>query len=272
MREHFARINFCPRAEPFHGGPDVAAVQRPSRAGAEDDAAGDARVPRVAQQKRFEPAGEQNLPVFILAGHADLALAHGLHREIPQLRDANAGGADGLHQKPQPPISLRGPQKAQVFRAAQLPFRALVDLTLHAAQPHAAVRQAAEGKKAIHRRQHGIHGPQRVAAREQMPLVGDRPLSRDVLPAEPAQKTLHIANVFRDRDAAFSSSAKYLSKASLSRVMEKVSFMLYPLLCQKGSWPTKRTNCLYFTCSRRFGKEGIAGWGKCEGFCFSLKH
>ena len=203
VREDFVRINFCPRAELFHRSPDVAAVQRPSRAGAEDDAAADSRVPRVAQQERFEPAGEQNFPVFVLAGHADLAPAHGLHREIPQLRDADAGGADGLHQKPQPPVSLRGPQKAQVFRAAQLPLRSLVDLPLHAAQPHAAVRQAAEGEKAVHRRQHGIHGPQGVAAREQMPLVGDRPLSRDALPAEPAQKALHIADVLCNRDAAF---------------------------------------------------------------------
>ena len=203
VREHFVRINFCPRAELFHGSPDVAAIQRPSRVGTEDDATANARVPRVAQQERFEPAGEQNFPVFILAGHADLAPAHGLHCEIPQLRDADAGSADGLHQKPQPPVPLRSSQKAQVFRAAQLPLRAQVNLPLHPAQPRAAVRPSAEGKKAVHRRQHGVYGPQCVAAREQMPLVGNRPLSGDVLPAKPAQKALHIADVFCDCNAAF---------------------------------------------------------------------
>lgn len=201
--EYLARIYFCPFAQPLHGGPDVAAIQRFAVSGAENDASGDAYGPCVAQQELLQLAGKQYLPALIFAGHADLSPPHRFHREVIQLRDTDAGRADGLHQKPKAPVSLRRPQEPEVFRPAQFPLRTLVDLPLHPAQPHPTVRQAAEGKEAVHRRQHGVHRSQGVSLIQKLLLIGDDSVLGNILTAQITGKAPDVPEILFNGDPAF---------------------------------------------------------------------
>ena len=55
----------------------------------------------------------------------------------------------------------------------------------------------------IDRCQHGIGGPKRVAALQQLLLVADHLLLRDPLPAQPAAEAPDVAEIFLNRGPAF---------------------------------------------------------------------
>ena len=60
VRKHLVRAYLCHRAQAFHSGPDVAAVQGPAAARAKQDAACNAAAARVAQKALLELAGDEN--------------------------------------------------------------------------------------------------------------------------------------------------------------------------------------------------------------------
>ena len=86
-------------AQGFQHLPDVAAIQRSSAAGAEDDALGDPLLPGIAQQLRPQGTGDQDLPAFALAPHGHDVMLHRLHGEVLQLTDPDAGTAQSLQQQ-----------------------------------------------------------------------------------------------------------------------------------------------------------------------------
>ena len=77
----------------------------------------------VFQQFAPELSRNQDGADFALQGDLRLAPLDGLHGEIPHLTDADACGADGLHQQgqPLPPQGVGGSDQAVVLGTGQLP-------------------------------------------------------------------------------------------------------------------------------------------------------
>ena len=85
VREDLGRGDPGGLAERLHLGPDVAAVQRFAAPGPEDNPGGDLTVPRIAEQRLFQFAGQKNGPAFLFAADGYLSGFHRFHGEVFQL-------------------------------------------------------------------------------------------------------------------------------------------------------------------------------------------
>ena len=90
-------------AQRLHLRPDLPAGERTAVSGEKDLAGSGFLLPGVLQQLLAQLPGDEDGADFTLQRHLGPAQGDGLHGDIPDLGDPDAGGADGLQQQGQPP-------------------------------------------------------------------------------------------------------------------------------------------------------------------------
>ena len=121
MREDLFPRDVGAGAQGFEQLPHRDAAQRLALAGEKHRAGMDAVLLAPFLQAAAEFGGQQDLPAFALAADASSAAADGLRRDELQLRQADAGGADGLEQQLAALVAggARGVQQAEMLNRTQ---------------------------------------------------------------------------------------------------------------------------------------------------------
>lgn len=201
--EYLAGIHPGGFAERLHLLPDVAPVQGISPSGAEEDAGVDPLPFCVIQQQPFQLPRHQDPPGFALAPDGNLPGAHRFHGEVFQLRDPDAGGADGLQDQIQPGLLPGRGQQPQIVFFGQLPVFPAVGLPLAPQDLYLAVLPAQEGQQAVHACQHGVYRPEGIIFLHKLLLVGDHQLLGHRFSCGVGGKGSRVPEIFLHRGGAF---------------------------------------------------------------------
>ena len=239
MGKDLARVHPRPLTQGFHAPPDRAAVQRRFVFREEHAAGGDAGLFHIAQQEPSQRGGNEDHAGFPLVADGGAALPHRLGGDVPQLGDADARAADGLHDNADL-RPARGADKAGVFLAGELPFLTPEQRPLDAQGLHPAVGAAGKGQVAVDPRQHGVDTGGLVSL-GQTRLVADGQLLGGLTPVQPAQEGAGVAQVLFYRGGAFLVFAQVLFKG-LQLVHEIIlRIIALELLYDMGVFFTRHT-------------------------------
>ena len=124
MRIYFFRPNLCRFAQPFHGIPNVAAVQCPPPAGNKNWSILDSTLPGIVQQISAQLLWYQYDTAFPLIACNCSSKTGRFHRDIGKFTYPNSSRTNCLNRQVEPhiPISSGCLQQAEVFGLAQLFF------------------------------------------------------------------------------------------------------------------------------------------------------
>ena len=141
MRIYFFRPNLCRFAQPFHGIPNVAAVQCPPPAGNKNWSILDSTLPGIVQQISAQLLWYQYDTAFPLIACNCSSKTGRFHRDIGKFTYPNSSRTNCLNRQVEPhiPIPSGCLQQAEVFGLAQLFFLIAEGLPLYLKRLDAAV-------------------------------------------------------------------------------------------------------------------------------------
>ena len=119
-----------------------------------------------------------------------------LNGEKPQFTDPDAGSADGFQNQPQPGLTLRRRQQAQIFGLGQLLLLRAIDGILKLQASDLAVLPALKIQEAVEAGQHGVNGAHSVALLQQGLFVGHHHFLRYLLSTHKTRKSTKIPEIF----------------------------------------------------------------------------
>ena len=123
-----------------------------------------------------------------------------LHGDILHLRNTDAGGTDGFHQKSQTllPMLRRCVEKTLVFRPRQLTVLLPEGLPLGTEEPDSAILPAQEFQQAVDGGQHGVDGGGGVARLQKMLPPPGRGILRQLPLSQPGSELPAVPEVLPD--------------------------------------------------------------------------
>ncbi|CAN4019586.1 Phosphoadenosine phosphosulfate reductase family protein, partial [Dysosmobacter welbionis] len=142
-------------AEGFHFMPDVAAVQGPPGAGAEQGPLLDILRPGIPPQAFRQFLRQQDGPALSLQPDLRPASTQGLRRDEAQFAHPDTGGADRQHHVVQPLVlaPLGNREQPAVLRLRQVPLLLPKRPPLNLQQLHLAVLRSTEPQIRVHSRE-----------------------------------------------------------------------------------------------------------------------
>ena len=186
-----------PGAQRLHLRPDLPAGKAAAASGEKDLAGGGLLLPGVLQQLPAQLAGQQDGADLALQADHGPACQGGFHREIADLADPDAGGADGLQQQgqPLPAQGAGGAQQAVVLLPGQVPAVIPEQPPLDAQRADPQLRPAQKGEEAVQCRQLGVDGGRGLSAGQQGGLPGSRRILGEGALSQPGGKGRHVPAV-----------------------------------------------------------------------------
>ena len=125
--KHLAGLDPGLFAQSLHLRPNIASIQRLSASGDKNRAGTDAVFLCECQQQTAQLSRQQNGSGLTLTANGNLAAADALNGEKPQFTDPDARSADGFQNQPQPGLTFRCRQQAQILGFGQFLFLRAVD-------------------------------------------------------------------------------------------------------------------------------------------------
>ena len=201
--EHLGGVHHRSFAKGFHLLPDHRPMKRVPLAGAKDRTGTDVLSADEFYQLFPEFRGDKHHPCFSLAGYGDLAPLYRFHGKIGQLRNADAGAADGLQNQTKPRVFFRRVQQTEIFIFVQLFFFGAKGRRLNADTLYAAVLSFQKAQQAVDRSQHGIDTAHGVTPFHKLFFKGHYRLFAQLPPLQKAAENRRIPQVFFNGDLTF---------------------------------------------------------------------